>query len=109
MVTAICGPRRVVRVHLDMKKIEKVKSEGQIEAHISTLVGVLGHGAFISFLLGRCPSESVTFDGAPDVVTPLLFVDIVQSLMKDETKELIGDSMGSHQECCGCLSSLIES
>ena len=105
MVTAICGPRRVVRVHLD----GKMKSEGQVEAHILTLVGVLGQGAFMSFLLGRCPSESVTFDGAPYVVTPLLFVDIVQSLMNDKTKELVGDLTGSHRACCGCVSSLTKS
>lgn len=91
MVTAICGPRRVVRVHLDMEKTEKIKSEGQVEAHISTLVGVLGQGAFMSFLLGRCPSESVTFDGAPDIVTPLLIVQSLMKTVKDKTKELVGD------------------
>lgn len=49
--------------------------------HILTLVGVLGHGALMSFLLGRCPRERVTLDGAPDAEAPLLFVaDIVQDL-----------------------------
>ena len=32
-----------------------------------TLDGVLGHGALKSFLLGKLPSDRVTFEGAPDV------------------------------------------
>ncbi len=47
----------------------------------------------MSFLLGKCPSESVTFDGGPDVATPLPFVDILRELTGDKMTERDEDSI----------------
>lgn len=60
VVAAICGPRRVVWVNLSSTSDEQglAQDVGDI-----TLVGVLGHGAFMSFFLGRWPRDKVTLEG----------------------------------------------
>jgi hypothetical protein len=54
------------------------------------LVGVLGQGALMSFLLGKWPSERVTLEGAPEAegfmwLAPLVGIDVVMRKRERET------------------------
>lgn len=43
-----------------------LRTLAEVKLGVRTLVGVLGHGACMFFLLGKCPRLRVTFDGAPE-------------------------------------------
>lgn len=65
MITSIRRPGRVVGVNLERagSKIGGI----QCDMEVFTLVGVLGQGGLMSFLLGRCPRCNVTLEGAADI------------------------------------------
>jgi hypothetical protein len=65
MVASICRPRWIVGINLLPQEILNTERQRKWR-NIRTLVGVLGQVVLISFLLGRCPRERVTLEGAPD-------------------------------------------